>query len=149
MWRRGSALARCRTKHGVEVLSRNPAGRMTPTAGLTGVGVVRSWPDVTRPGAGVVHPMGPKQARGRIHNVATPELKAPPMNRIRRFLVRGLLAFLGLLAVLAALLAYFTKQPPAKAGGFVLRTESPDTRRLNDASHSGSSLKSSSDFGSK
>ena len=26
-----------------------------------------------------------------------------------------------------------TKQPPAKAGGFVLRTESPDTRRLNDA----------------
>ena len=27
-----------------------------------------------------------------------------------------------------------TKQPPAKAGGFVLRTESPDTRRLNDAS---------------
>ncbi len=28
----------------------------------------------------------------------------------------------------------FTKQPPAKAGGFELRTESPDTRRLNDAS---------------
>jgi hypothetical protein len=28
-----------------------------------------------------------------------------------------------------------TKQPPAKAGGFVLRTESPDTRRLNDASN--------------
>ena len=27
-----------------------------------------------------------------------------------------------------------TKQPPAKAGGFMLRTESPDTRRLNDAS---------------
>ncbi len=27
-----------------------------------------------------------------------------------------------------------TKQPPAKAGGFGLRTESPDTRRLNDAS---------------
>jgi hypothetical protein len=26
-----------------------------------------------------------------------------------------------------------TKQPPAKAGGFELRTESPDTRRLNDA----------------
>jgi hypothetical protein len=26
-----------------------------------------------------------------------------------------------------------TKQPPAKAGGFVWRTESPDTRRLNDA----------------
>ena len=26
------------------------------------------------------------------------------------------------------------KQPPAKAGGFELRTESPDTRRLNDAS---------------
>jgi polyhydroxybutyrate depolymerase len=55
--------------------------------------------------------MGPKQARGRIHNVATPELKAPPMNRIRRFLVRGLLAFLGLLAVLAALLAYFIYTP--------------------------------------
>jgi hypothetical protein len=28
----------------------------------------------------------------------------------------------------------FTKQPPAKAGGFELRTGSPDTRRLNDAS---------------
>jgi hypothetical protein len=28
----------------------------------------------------------------------------------------------------------YTKQPPAKAGGFELRTESPDTRRLNDAS---------------
>jgi len=27
-----------------------------------------------------------------------------------------------------------TKQPPAKARGFELRTESPDTRRLNDAS---------------
>jgi hypothetical protein len=27
-----------------------------------------------------------------------------------------------------------TKQPPAKAGGFGLRTGSPDTRRLNDAS---------------
>jgi len=27
-----------------------------------------------------------------------------------------------------------TKQPPAKAGGFMLRIESPDTRRLNDAS---------------
>jgi hypothetical protein len=27
-----------------------------------------------------------------------------------------------------------TQQPPAKAGGLVLRTESPDTRRLNDAS---------------
>ena len=26
-----------------------------------------------------------------------------------------------------------TKHPPAKAGGFELRTESPDTRRLNDA----------------
>jgi hypothetical protein len=31
--------------------------------------------------------------------------------------------------------ASLTKQPPAKAGGFVLRTESPDTRRLNDASN--------------
>lgn len=27
-----------------------------------------------------------------------------------------------------------TKQPPAKAGGFELKTGSPDTRRLNDAS---------------
>lgn len=27
-----------------------------------------------------------------------------------------------------------TKQPPAEAGGFGLRTGSPDTRRLNDAS---------------
>jgi len=27
-----------------------------------------------------------------------------------------------------------TKQPPAKAGGFEIRTESPDTHRLNDAS---------------
>jgi len=27
-----------------------------------------------------------------------------------------------------------TQQPPAKAGGLVLRTKSPDTRRLNDAS---------------
>ncbi len=27
-----------------------------------------------------------------------------------------------------------TKQPPAKAGGFELRTGSPDTRRLDDAS---------------
>ena len=33
------------------------------------------------------------------------------MNRIQRFLVRGLLAFLGLLAVLAALLAYFIYTP--------------------------------------
>ena len=32
------------------------------------------------------------------------------------------------------MLYWSTKQPPAKAGGFVLRTESPDTRRLNDAS---------------
>lgn len=44
---------------------------------------------------------------------------------------------------------YQTKQPPAKAGGFELRTESPDTRRLNDASYSGSILKSSFGFGSK
>ncbi|WMJ08020.1 Mbeg1-like protein [Nitrosomonas sp. sh817] len=43
----------------------------------------------------------------------------------------------------------FTKQPPAKAGGFELRTESPDTRRLNDASYSGSILKLSFGFGSK
>ena len=28
-----------------------------------------------------------------------------------------------------------TKQPPAKAGGFELRTESPDTHRLNDTSN--------------
>jgi hypothetical protein len=27
-----------------------------------------------------------------------------------------------------------TKQPPAKAGGFELWTESPDARRLNDTS---------------
>ncbi len=39
--------------------------------------------------------------------------------------------------------------PPAKAGGFELRTESPDTRRLNDASYSGSILKLSPDLGSK
>jgi hypothetical protein len=42
-----------------------------------------------------------------------------------------------------------TKQPPAEAGGFGLRTESPDTRRLNDASFYGSVLKSSFGFGSK
>jgi hypothetical protein len=36
-----------------------------------------------------------------------------------------------------------TQQPSAKAGGLVLRTESPDARRLNDASQSGSILKSS------
>jgi hypothetical protein len=42
-----------------------------------------------------------------------------------------------------------TKQLPAKAGGFELRTESPDTRRLNDASYSGSILKSSFGLGSK
>ena len=41
------------------------------------------------------------------------------------------------------------QQPPAKAGGLGLRTESPDTRRLNDASYSGSILKSSFGFGSK
>ena len=29
---------------------------------------------------------------------------------------------------------FITKQPPAKAGGFELRTGSPDTHRLNDAS---------------
>jgi hypothetical protein len=33
--------------------------------------------------------------------------------------------------------ARLTKQPLAKAGGFALRTESPDTRRLNDASRAG------------
>ena len=42
-----------------------------------------------------------------------------------------------------------TKQPPAKAGGFELRTWSPDTRRLNDASYGGSILKSSFGLGSK
>lgn len=42
-----------------------------------------------------------------------------------------------------------TKQPPAKAGGFEFRTESPETRRLNDASYSGSILKLSFGFGSK
>lgn len=42
-----------------------------------------------------------------------------------------------------------TTQPPAKADGFELRTESPDARRLNDASYSGSILKLSFGFGSK
>ena len=42
-----------------------------------------------------------------------------------------------------------TEQPPAEAGGFVLRTESPDTRRLNDASYSPSILNSSFGRGSK
>lgn len=42
-----------------------------------------------------------------------------------------------------------TKQPPAQAGGLELRTESPDTRRLNDASYSGSILKLSFGLGSK
>jgi MerR family copper efflux transcriptional regulator len=36
--------------------------------------------------------------------------------------------------LLARLDTRLTKQPPTKVGGFVLRTESPDTRRLNDAS---------------
>ena len=34
-----------------------------------------------------------------------------------------------------------TTQPPSKDGGFRLRAESPDTHRLNDASHYGSTLK--------
>jgi hypothetical protein len=34
----------------------------------------------------------------------------------------------------ALLFSAVTQQPPAKAGGLGLRTESPDTRRLNDAS---------------
>ena len=42
-----------------------------------------------------------------------------------------------------------TKQPPAKAGGFELRTGSPDTRRLNDASYGDSILNSSFGLGSK
>ena len=42
-----------------------------------------------------------------------------------------------------------SEQPPAKAGGFVLRTESPETRRLNDASYSPSIWKSSLGRGSK
>ena len=42
-----------------------------------------------------------------------------------------------------------TKQPPAKAGGFELRTGSPDTRRLNDAFYGGSILNSSFGLGSK
>lgn len=41
------------------------------------------------------------------------------------------------------------KQPLAKAGGFELRTENPDTRRLNNASYSGSILKLSFGFGSR
>jgi len=32
------------------------------------------------------------------------------------------------------LIPVVTKQPPTKVGGFELRTKSPDTRRLNDAS---------------
>jgi hypothetical protein len=40
-----------------------------------------------------------------------------------------------------------TKQPPAKAGGFELRTGSPDTRRLNDASYGGFILNSSFGLG--
>ncbi len=51
-------------------------------------------------------------------------------------------------AILVGFLAT-TKQPPAEAGGFGLRTGSPDTRRLNDASFYGSVLKSSFGFGSK
>jgi len=47
------------------------------------------------------------------------------------------------------LLQRTTKQPPAKAGGFELRTKSPDTRRLNDTSYSDSILKLSFGFGSK
>ena len=42
-----------------------------------------------------------------------------------------------------------TQPPPAKAGGLGFRTESPDTRRLNDASYSGSILKSSFGLASK
>jgi len=42
-----------------------------------------------------------------------------------------------------------TKQPPAEAGGFELRTGSPDTRRLNDASEHYSIRKSSFASGSK
>ena len=48
-----------------------------------------------------------------------------------------------------ALLAAKTKRPPAKTGGFELRTESPDTRRLNDTSYLGSILKSSFGLDSK
>ena len=42
-----------------------------------------------------------------------------------------------------------TKQLPAKSGWFGLRTGSPDTRRLNDASYYCSPLKSSFEFDSK
>jgi hypothetical protein len=49
----------------------------------------------------------------------------------------------------ACMVMLATKQPPAEAGGFELRTGSPDTRRLNDASYGGSALKSSFGFGSK
>ena len=42
-----------------------------------------------------------------------------------------------------------TKQPPAKAAGFELRTGSPDTRRLNDAPYGGSILNSLFGLGSK
>ena len=55
-------------------------------------------------------------------------------------------------AALAAIFAAkaaptITKQPPAKAGGFELRTGSPDTRRLNDASYGDSILNSSFGLG--
>ncbi|WP_074974036.1 PEP-CTERM sorting domain-containing protein [Nitrosospira multiformis] len=47
----------------------------------------------------------------------------------------GTLALLGIgFARLWTQRRRMTQQPPAKAGGLGLRTESPDTRRLNDAS---------------
>ena len=51
--------------------------------------------------------------------------------------------------VLSAFIRLVTEQPPAQAGGFELRTGSPDTRRLNDASYGGSILNSSFGLGSK
>ncbi|MCL2345841.1 MAG: hypothetical protein FWC58_08330, partial [Desulfobulbus sp.] len=42
--------------------------------------------------------------------------------------------FLATLKTLTTSAPVETQQPPAKAGGLVSRTESPDTRRLNDAS---------------
>ena len=62
---------------------------------------------------------------------------------------RNLNIFKQLLKIIKQQQIYKTKHPPAKAGGFELRTGSPDTRRLNDASYGGSILNSSFELGSK
>lgn len=46
-------------------------------------------------------------------------------------------AALGLPGIVGDPVPQTTKQPPPEAGGFALRTESPDKRRLNDASRAG------------